>query len=149
VKALPVVGNANVRFSPDGKWLATANGTISQVWKVGSWEPVLGLPRDDPDNPPGSIAFTPDGTVVALEQSYQVVKLIEVATGRELAQLEAADAPLCVPLCFNQDGTLLATRAGPELIQVWDLRAIRQGLKAINLDWSQQAYEPRGLVVQR
>jgi WD40 repeat protein len=136
VKALPVKGYADVRFSPDGKWLATATGAVSHVWRVGSWQPVLVVRRDDPEIPEGSVAFTPDGSVVALEQSRQVVRLIEVTTGRDLARLEAADVPLCTPLCFSRDGSLLATRGGPELLQVWDLRAIRRGLKAINLDWS-------------
>jgi WD40 repeat protein len=136
VKALPVNGNADVRFSPDGKWLATATGAVSHVWRVSSWQPVLVVRRDDPEIPTASVAFTPDGSVVALEQSRRVTSLIEVTTGRELARLEAADVPLCMPLCFSPDGSLLATRGGPELLQVWDLRAIRRGLKAIKLDWS-------------
>jgi len=127
---------ANVRFSPNGQWLATVTGAVSQLWRVGSWQPGRSLRRDDPEIAPGSAAFTADGAVVALEQSRRLVKLIEVATGRELAQLEAADVPLCTPLCFSRDGRLLATRGGPGLLQVWDLRAIRQGLKAMGLDWA-------------
>ncbi len=72
--------------------------------------------------------------MVALEQSRRVVKLIEVTTGRNLAQREAADVPFCRPLCFSRDGTRLATMGGPELLQVSDLRAIRRGLNAIKLD---------------
>jgi WD40 repeat protein len=135
VKALPVAGSADVRFSPDGRWLATATGARSQVWRVGSWQLVRAVRREDPEIPTASIAFTQDGSVVALEQSRRVVKLIEVATGRELAQIEAADVPFCRPLCFSRDGTRLATMGGPELLQVWDLRAIRRGLKAMKLDW--------------
>jgi WD40 repeat protein len=136
VKALPVEGFTDVRFSPDGQWLATATGAISQVWRVGAWQPALVVRREDPEAPEGSVAFTPDGSVVALDQTRRVVKLIEVSTGRELAQLEAADVPLCKPLCFSPDGSLLATRGAPGLLQVWDLRAIRKGLKAMGLDWS-------------
>jgi WD40 repeat protein len=136
VKELPVIGSANVRFSPDGQWLATATGAVSHVWRVGSWQSVLVVRRDDPEIPPGFMAFTPDGSVVALEKSRRAVRLIEVTTGRDLAQLEAADVPLCMPLCFSRDGSLLATRGGPELLQVWDLRAIRRRLKAMKLDWS-------------
>jgi WD40 repeat protein len=135
VRALPVDGYATVRFSPDGGWLATVTGAVSQVWKVGSWRPVLVVRRDDPDIAPGSAAFTPDGSVVALEQSHRVVRLIEVSTGRELARLEAADVPVCIPLCFSREGSLLATRGAPEVLQVWDLRAIRRGLKTMGLDW--------------
>jgi WD40 repeat protein len=135
VKALPADNSANVRFSPDGRWLATATGAISQVWRVGSWQPVVSVRRDEPDVLSGSVAFTADGSVVALEQSRRVVKLIQVATGRELARLEAADVPLCLPLCFSRDGRLLATSGGPELLQVWDLRAIRRGLQALKLGW--------------
>jgi WD40 repeat protein len=136
VKALPVDAYANVRFSPDGQWLATVTGAVSQLWRVGSWQPGRVLRRDDPEIAPGSAAFTADGSVVALEQSRRLVKLIEVATGRELAQLEAADVPLCTPLCFSRDGRLLATRGGPGLLQVWDLRVIRRGLQGMGLDWA-------------
>jgi WD40 repeat protein len=137
VKALPVNGCADVCLSPNGQWLATAAGAVSHAWRVGSWQPVFVVRRDDPEISPGSIAFTPDGSVVALERTRRVVRLIEVTTGRDLARLEAADVPLCTPLCFSQDGSLLATRGGPELLQVWDLRTIRRGLKAMKLDWSQ------------
>ena len=82
------------------------------------------------------MAFTQDGSVVALEQSHRVVKLIEVTTGRNLAQIEAADVPFCRPLCFSRDGSLLATMGGPELLQVWDLRTIRKQLRGMKLDWS-------------
>jgi WD40 repeat protein len=136
VKALPVEGYANVRFSPDGRWLATVTGAVSQVWKIGSWQPLLVVRREDPEIPPGSVAFSPDASVVALEQSRRVTRLIELPTGREVARLEAADVPLCTPLCFSGDGRLLATRGGPELLQVWDLQAIRRELNAIGLDWS-------------
>src|SRR5579871_4346526 len=34
------------------------------------------------------------------------VKLIEAATGGNLAPIEAADVPFCWPLCFRRDGTL-------------------------------------------
>jgi WD40 repeat protein len=135
VKALPVDGSADVCFSPDGRWLATATGAISQVWRVGSWQQVLVVRRDDPEIPTASMAFTQDGSVVALEKSRRVVKLIEVTTGRNLAQIEAADAPFCRPLCFSRDGSLLATMGGPELLQVWDLRAIRKQLRGMKLDW--------------
>jgi WD40 repeat protein len=137
VKALPVNGSADVRFSPDGKWLATATGAVSHLWSVDSWQPGLVVRRDDPEIHPGSIAFTPDGSVVALEQSRRVTRLIDLTTGKDVARLEAADVPLCIPLCFSRDGSLLATKAGPELLQVWDLRAIRTGLKAMNLQWPQ------------
>jgi WD40 repeat protein len=135
VKALPNNDFTNVRFSPNGQWLATATGAVTQILRVGSWQPGLVVSREDPETAQGSVAFSPDGSVVALEKTRRVVKLIEVSTGLELAQLEASDVPLCRPICFSRDGNLLLTAGGPELLQVWDLRAIRKGLHAVKLDW--------------
>ena len=70
--------------------------------------------------------------MVALEQSHRVVKLIEVITGWNLAQMEVKDVPFRRPLCFSRDGGLLVTMGGPELLQVRGPRAIRRGRCSLN-----------------
>ena len=46
--------------------------------------------------------------------------------------------------CFTPDGTRLiyVTNGKEGGIHVWDLRAIRRGLKAMDLDWDTPEYPP-------
>ena len=43
---------------------------------------------------------------------------------------------------FSPDGTRLAVMTSNHTIHVWDLRAIRQGLAEIGLDWDLPPYPP-------
>ncbi len=132
IKQLVVRGNAMVLFSPDGQCVATASDEEYRLWKAGSWEPGLAMPRNPPSALLGHMAFSPDGRILAVLQGRNSeVKLIAVPSGNELATLDTGP-----PLCFSGDGSMLAT-AGEDLHSafVWDLRRIRQRLAALHLDW--------------
>jgi tetratricopeptide (TPR) repeat protein len=69
-----------------------------------------------------------------------IYRLVEIATGRELARLE--DPGLTQTLggaAFTSDGTrlLVVTKDG---LLVWDLRFLRQSLKELDLDWDAPPY---------
>ncbi len=80
----------------------------------------------------GRMAFAPDGRMLAvLRGRNSNLKLVSVPDGKELAALDTG-----FPLCFSPDGTQLVTAAADaRSLLVWDLRLIRQGLRAMNLDW--------------
>jgi WD40 repeat protein len=127
--------NVNVAFSPDGRWLATMTGQEYRLWRTGSWQPGPAFPREVAERNPGALVFSPDGTAIAIAHSPRVVQLIDIATGREFARLEAPNVQRSMPFCFSRDGTLLVTQGNPELIQVWDLRLIRDQLRSMGLGW--------------
>jgi serine/threonine protein kinase/WD40 repeat protein len=135
VKELPVEGGSWVRFSPDGKWLATTGGGC-QLWAVDSWQagPHIGG---------GALAFTPDGKILAVEIGYGVVRLVNPDTGREYARLEDPNQDRAYSIAFSPDGTqLLATTNDSHSIHVWDLRVIREQLVKMQLDWDPTPYPP-------
>jgi len=137
VRNLPVEGNANVAFSPDGKWLVSGASEAYRFWKVGVWDSAHAIGRVGAADLWGEMAFAPDGKMLAIAKSRGLIQLIEPNTGQELANLDAGPQ---TPLCFSPDGSELTVRGQHEYIQIWDLRLVRQGLAAMQLDWNLPAY---------
>jgi serine/threonine protein kinase/WD40 repeat protein/Tfp pilus assembly protein PilF len=132
-------GGCSGWFSPDGKWLVT-NGGGYRAWEVGTWKegPPLG-----PLGLVGGCAFRADGKLVALESEPGVVRLVDPATGREAARLTAPEQTRLWPHCFTPDGgKLIAVGVESRALHVFDLRAIRAGLRDLGLDWSDDPLPP-------
>jgi WD40 repeat protein len=127
-------GDACVAFSPNGQWLVNGTNDEYRFWEVGSWRPGLRIPRA-PQIVPGPLAFTTDGKVLAIAHSRHDVRLIETATGRELATLAAPELHDITWLCFRPDGEQLAVACANRILQLWDLRRIRERLAEMGLDW--------------
>ncbi|HMF20136.1 MAG TPA: tetratricopeptide repeat protein, partial [Gemmataceae bacterium] len=119
------------RFSPDGRWLVT-NTDGGRVYAVGTWEPG---PQLGPGNP---WDVTPE--LAVLGQSNGIYRLVELATGRELARLEDPEQNTG-QASFTPDGTKLVVAAKGGL-RVWDLRRIRAELAKLHLDWDAPPYPP-------
>ena len=126
-------------FSPDSRWLVTGADREFRFWKTGSWQ--LKYRR-----PAASIAhhaaFAPDGRMVAIPYSRYLVRLLDVASGREIATLEPPHPEYITWLCFTPDATRLAVAYQTHGIHLWDLRLIREQLAELGLDWDMPAYPP-------
>jgi tetratricopeptide (TPR) repeat protein len=77
------------------------------------------------------MVFTGDGKTMAIAFSRTLVRLIDPATGQELATLPTVGGPCC----FTPDGDYLVTVGQGQTIQLWDLRRIRTQLATMDLDW--------------
>jgi hypothetical protein len=119
------------RFSRDGCWLVTDNDGV-RAYRVGTWEPG---PRLGPGAPSD---ISPDGRLVVLQLPEVVYRLVEIATGRELARLEDPEQ-IAEPAVFTPDGTGLIVGAMDGL-RIWDLRRIRGELTKLGLDWDAAPY---------
>jgi eukaryotic-like serine/threonine-protein kinase len=134
IKDLPVGGSCQVAFSPDGAWLATTGGSRLRLWSSGSWTegPVI------PGNvlSVGYVAFSPDNKAVAVETGKGVVRLIDLKTGQDLAQLEDPNQERAGCIAFSPRGDqLITTSFESNSIHVWDLAAIRRQLAEMKLNW--------------
>ena len=91
---------------------------------------------------PGYLAcFSADGATAVLSTGQGPFRLVEVATGRELARFEDPDWDVEQVAMSPDGGTLVARhKAG---LRVWDLRLIRAGLARLGLDWDAPALPPR------
>jgi WD40 repeat protein len=80
--------------------------------------------------------FSPDSKYIAHATSTGAVRLVNVASGREVSQL--ADPHLdSAHLAFSPDGTRLITLTNGTVrgIHVWDLCSICGELATMDLDW--------------
>src|SRR5262249_25565835 len=78
-----------------------------------------------------------------LEMAPAVILLKDVATGRTVAKLEDPHGDRAGWMSFTPDGTQLVVAAPyGKAIHVWNLRAIRQRLKEMGLDWAWPEFRP-------
>jgi WD40 repeat protein len=136
VHDLPVREAVSVAFSPDGRWLVAGASGEYRCWSVGDWVPVYRIARE-PYGVPGPIAFTADGRLMALGVSQSTIHLVDPASGRKLAALQSPGVTALSWLSLSADGGLLAAGDAVHAIHVWDLRAVRQRLVEMGLDWEQ------------
>jgi serine/threonine protein kinase/WD40 repeat protein len=149
VKELPMPASMVVKvcFSADGRWLAVSGGRenepVYRLYRTGSWELRLQLTSSqDQLAEPGLCAFSPDGEIWAIGNPPNHTRLYSTATGRRLAVLEPPHQAPVASLAFSPDGNTLAVMQRDSVVQVWDLRELRQELAALNLDWDLPPYPP-------
>jgi serine/threonine protein kinase len=132
----------DVFFTPDSRALIIARGDGFRFWDVETLQPIRQLRRDVAQFPV-SVAFSPDGRLMALEMAPAVIHLKEAATGRTVARLEDPHGDRATWLGFTPDGTqLVVVVRYASAIHVWNLRAIRARLKTMSLDWDWPEFPP-------
>ncbi|MDN3357773.1 NACHT domain-containing protein [Actinomadura sp. DC4] len=127
---VPVYSNKDdwkVVFSPDGGLLAFQHGPSTGFWDVAGRRetgPRITVPGDSIS----AVAFSPDGSTVAVAGDDRAVRLFDVASRRRIgAPLPAAtDGFGFDDLAFSPDGRTLATTAGNGTVRLWDVARHRQ-----------------------
>jgi WD40 repeat protein len=168
VKTTPqLCSAADFAFSPSCDWLVTAAETGPQnltnscsdrmvginFWRIGTWAPGPAFAKFS-----GPIAFSGDGSLFAMTEPPSTIVLVFTPKpgshvqlddrDQTLLRLENPDRKQVRGLAFSYDGRKLAVISSDQLVFVWDLALISQGLSNLklkgNLCFSQPppAYEP-------
>jgi WD40 repeat protein len=139
VRELELDGSAKVAFSPSGARLVVNGKNHGRVYSM----PDLHLENELPQHPSGGFGvpcYSPDGRILALTRNGYLIQLLDAMTYEELATLDPTQHLVTGQLAFSPDGTLLAAVSGANAIMLWNLRAIRERLADMNLDWPHPPY---------
>jgi serine/threonine protein kinase/WD40 repeat protein len=113
--------------SRDGRFLAqqTQANSLRIVDLADPGKPIEGLKHDDPPFAEGRIwkaAFSSDGKYLASCGDFGIVRIWDVATGKEVHRLSHKESCRIVSVAFSQDGRRLASVGHAEnSIKVWDV----------------------------
>jgi len=112
-----------VAFAPDGQTFATMSrfddimkGSYVRIWRTSDGVMLL---QTDIDNVT-SMAFSPDGELLALGNETGILRLVQVQDGSLIATLHGHSG-LISGVAFSPDGSLLATSSGDGSVLVWGL----------------------------
>lgn len=130
---------AGVNFSPDGKWLVVREADEVNFVRVSDWKKQFTLRRDQPGF--ANVAISPDMKLLAISEMTHV-KLYDFSSRQLLALLRgpndvqlSSSHPSAAAICFSPDCKLLAIGTYQDIIQLWDLRLLRERLLQLGLDW--------------
>lgn len=113
-----------VRFSPDGKTLATGGGELSRSGDIALFDVASGKLnakwKERHDDTVLCLDFSPDGKLLASGAADKIAKVTEVATGRQKNLFEGHTHHV-TSIAFRSDGRVLATAGADGVVSAWDM----------------------------
>ncbi|KAK1769301.1 transcriptional repressor tup1 [Phialemonium atrogriseum] len=115
-----------VRFSADGKYVATGCNRSAQIYEVSSGEKLCIL-QDDSIDLNGdlyirSVCFSPDGKYLATGAEDKLIRVWDIAT-RTIRNTFAGHEQDIYSLDFARDGRTIASGSGDRTVRLWDIEA--------------------------
>jgi WD40 repeat protein/serine/threonine protein kinase len=108
----------SVALSPDEKLIAGAGGRGVRVWEISSGREIFAV---DVSDSIGSIAFSPDGKLLAGGESWdKKIYIWETGSGRQIAVL-VGHTDRVNSVVFSPDGRLLLSASDDQTVRRWEI----------------------------
>ncbi|MCR9292609.1 MAG: WD40 repeat domain-containing serine/threonine-protein kinase [bacterium] len=133
-RQLDIVGSGGpLAFSPDGSLLVACTNERFVVLETAAWTARFDIPTFQ--NVEGSAEFSSSGKILAVSHGPGRIQLHSTIDGRRLGVLEAPADPVHIfHMSFAPDSdSQLVLACGEAGIRIWDLAAIDQRLRNMNL----------------
>ncbi|KAK8213225.1 general transcription repressor [Zalaria obscura] len=113
-----------VRFSRDGRFVATGCNRSAQIFEVDSGQKVSHL-QDNSLSPDGdlyirSVCFSPDGAYLATGAEDKIIRIWDIATRTIRHQFTGHEQDI-YSLDYSSDGRFIASGSGDRTVRVWDI----------------------------
>ncbi|KAH8823460.1 chromatin associated protein [Flagelloscypha sp. PMI_526] len=111
-----------VRFSPDGRYLATGCKSSAQIFDVSTGYKVCELKEDNNSDEcyVRSVAFSPDGKYLATGTEDNLVRVWDIAKKRVRNKFPGHTSEIYA-LQFSRDGRSVVSASGDTTVRIWDM----------------------------
>jgi WD40 repeat protein len=118
-----------LRFSPDGRWLATIGRSDNavRIWEVGTWREVSHVVYDGQAYY-YTVEFSPTGQWLAAIDAPGLVKVWETSTSKEVAHISLGSNNSLDTITFSPDGRWLVTGAD-DAMRMWETGTWRESAR--------------------
>lgn len=123
-----------VRFSLDGRYVATGCNRLASIYDVETGQQVAQLQdlqiNDEGDLYIRSVCFSPDGKYLATGAEDKIIRVWEIGTAKIIHQFTGHEQDI-YSLDFARNGRLIASGSGDRTVRLWDLDTNRQVLQLL------------------
>lgn len=140
------LGTADLKFSPNGKYLASVGRTHLESWNVATKELAIGI--EMPGATVAGLAWAPTGDRITVQKVDGTIAIVDAGNGSSISSWRAPDRPHG-GIAFSPDGAELVTTSVHGVVQIWDVatQSIRHELVGHLGPVVCVAYSPNGSLI--